>query len=364
MTVDHGRSLRLDLTEARQALRAMEGRAAHLLETLEAAGRMGEAASGAVRALPGERFHHAFPAAVRAGMRELERARGMARALEEALACLEAAFQNAARRLAFPASVLPHLAATPLAVDASGRPLPDQFAIRMTAAGSVPWTAACGPVALSMALSHVLGRPIPAQEVADRVAPYALARTAQKEGVTVPALIQQIRARGKAGVYTAASDLLAASQAYGVSGDKVFLSRASPEEGWQGMKQLLDRPGAVIALVRALDTDQAWAAPKGLPVEVVADPSDRWGRAAPSGGVLTAHRNEKGTTAHWVVVDRLEEHEGRRYVVINNPYHNRQERYAWEDFWRAIDQQAFREDQPGQWWVLHLRPSPSPVNSP
>ena len=364
MTVDEGRSLRLDLTKARQALGAMEGRAAHLLATLEAAGRTGEAVSEAVRALPGERFHQAFPAAVRAGMWELERARRMARALEEALARLEAAFQNAARRLVFPASVLPPLAATPLAVDASGRPLPNQFAIRMTEAGSVQWTSACGPVALSMALSRVLGRPIPAQEVADEVASYALARTAQEKGVTVQELIQQIQEEKRAGVYTVTSDLLAASQAYGVSGDKAFLSRASPEEGWQGMKQLLDRPGAVIALVHALNTDQAWAAPKGLPVEVMADPSDHWGRAAPSGGVLTAHRNEKGTTSHWVVVDRLEEHEGRRYVVINNPYHNRQERYAWEDFWRAIDWQVFQNAPPGQWWVLHLRPSSSPVNPP
>ena len=91
---------RLDPEETRQVLQGLRRQAEALEAALEATRRAGEALAGAVRALPGERFGALWPPAVAQGLRELARVQRVAYALEEAVAQVEVAFQNAARRLA------------------------------------------------------------------------------------------------------------------------------------------------------------------------------------------------------------------------------------------------------------------------
>jgi hypothetical protein len=43
-------------------------------------------------------------------------------------------------------------------------------------------------------------------------------------------------------------------------------------------------------------------------------------------------------------------------VVINNPFHNRQERYRWDLFWRSINQEARRGSE---WWIVRLEGEPN-----
>ena len=91
---------RLDPEETRQVLQVLRRQAEALEAALAATQRAGEALAGAVRALPGERFGALWPPAVAQGLQELARVQRFAHALEEAVAQVEAAFQNAARRLA------------------------------------------------------------------------------------------------------------------------------------------------------------------------------------------------------------------------------------------------------------------------
>lgn len=67
-----------------------------------------------------------------------------------------------------------------------------------------------------------------------------------------------------------------------------------------------------------------------------------------------------GGASHWVVLNRLEEHQGERFVVINNPLNNRTERYRWQDFLNAVDRQVRVKVVNGQvrenpsWWFLSV----------
>lgn len=305
-----------------------------------------------VRAVPGQQAEASLMAQWARLEKVAEHGKTLARALEHALDYLEAAFHAAARIVA--EGVIVHrptdLPLTSLAVDGSGQNLPDQFGIRFRADGKdLRWTAACGPVALSMALSRLADRPIPAQEVADQLVRKARLKPPQEKQATTYT------------GYTSARHLMqTAQEAYGVKAQQVDLEGSSPEAAWEALRRQVSRPQtAVIALVtvkrRTTIWNDSWKGVDGRPAaDIVLTP----GKQARDGGILVgrAMPQDDGETSHWVVVDRLEEHQGQRYVVINNPFHNRRERYPWELFWNSVNQWA---RSGSRWWVVSLEGKPT-----
>ncbi|MCS7351615.1 hypothetical protein [Thermoflexus sp.] len=346
-------ALRINPDEVRERIQRLRRWREGWAERLEAARRTSRMLAEAVRAVPGQRWEmeagrHAVGLA-KAG----ERAEGLAQVLESALARLEAAFQEAAALLREPIP-RPIVTTTPLAVDAHQRPLANQFSIDFpTPSGPVPWSTACGPVALSMVLSRIQGRLIPAQEVANKL-------------VEVTGKTPRLNPKGHVNILTTHQDLLRTARAYeGVQAERLTMhfkaGRDPSEQAWEHLREATSRPGGVIALVTAKRSTseltrkaESWVFNGLLAEEVIGDPAQR---REGDGGLLTGtrHAGENGI-AHWVVVDHVEAVGNQRYVVINNPFHNRSERYPWEYFWRSLNHQAVGPDS---WWFLRFYPSAS-----
>jgi len=332
----------IDRDLVQQLARALRAGHARWMETLAHAHRARQALAATVQAAPGRAFEAAAAHAAHRLQHGGERLRRLAETLEKALQRLEAAFAEAARPLE-EGWIAPPLPTTPLAVDGSGAPLPHQFALRFRSGEvDLPWSTACGPVALSMALSRLAGRPIPAQEVADRLVQQTQMKPEQPPG------------EERAINYTGVMHLQAAAQAYGVAGRKVELEGSSAEAAWEALQAQIIRPRtAVMALVtaqsRTTDWTDGWRGMDGTPAAGVVVTE---GKQVGDGGILTGRAVPRaGETAHWVVVDRLEEREGERYVVVNNPFYNRQERYRWDLFWDSINKDARHGSQ---WWIVRL----------
>lgn len=316
-----GAVLRVNRDEVREWIQQLRKWRTEWEGQLEAAQRVSRLLAEAVQAAP------RVPWEARARLNDSrlvrvgERVEELAQVLERALACLEAAFRDAAALLQEPI-LRPILTTTPLAVDAHQRPLANQFSIRFpTPTGPVPWSTACGPVALSMVLSRIRGQLIPAQEVADRLVQIT-GKTAKPDG------------KGRVNVFTSYLDLLNTARAYGgVEAElrtMTFQEGRNPsEQAWEHLREATSQPGGVIALVTAkrftspeTRGSENWVFNGLSAKEVIEDPEQR---REGDGGLLTGTSHAgKGGIAHWVVVDRLEEIGGQRYVVINNPFHNSQ----------------------------------------
>jgi hypothetical protein len=338
--------VRIDRDGVREVARALRAAHARWMETLAQAQRARHALAAAVQAAPGRAFETAAAQTAHRLQQGGERLLRLAETLEKALQRLEEAFAEAARAVE-EGWIAPPLPTTPLAVDGSGEPLPNQFVLRFRAEGvDLPWNAGCGPMALSMALSRLKGRPIPAQAVADRL----IQETKMKP--------QKPPGEERAINYTRAEDLQKTARAYGVEGRKVDLDGSSSEAAWEALQAQIIRPRtAVIALVTAksqtTNWTDSWQGADGRPAEAIVLTEKK---QTGDGGILTGHAlPQAGETAHWVVVDRLEERDGERYVVVNNPFYNRQERYPWAHFWSSVNHQA-REGN--RWWVLALEVPP------
>jgi hypothetical protein len=338
--------VRIDRDGVREVARALRAAHARWMETLARAQRARQALAAAVQAAPGRAFEAAAAQTAHRLQQGGERLLRLAETLEKALQRLEEAFAEAARAVE-EGWIAPPLPTTPLAVDGSGEPLPNQFVLRFRAEGvDLPWNAGCGPMALSMALSRLKGRPIPAQAVADRL----IQETKMKP--------QKPPGEERAINYTRAEDLQKTARAYGVEGRKVDLDGSSSEAAWEALQAQIIRPRtAVIALVTAksqtTNWTDSWQGADGRPAEAIVLTEKK---QTGDGGILTGHAlPQAGETAHWVVVDRLEERDGERYVVVNNPFYNRQERYPWAHFWSSVNHQA-REGN--RWWVLALEVPP------
>jgi hypothetical protein len=338
--------VRIDRDGVREVARALRAAHARWMETLARAQRARQALAAAVQAAPGRAFETAAAQTAHRLQQGGERLLRLAETLEKALQRLEEAFAEAARAVE-EGWIAPPLPTTPLAVDGSGEPLPNQFVLRFRAEGvDLPWNAGCGPMALSMALSRLKGRPIPAQAVADRL----IQETKMKP--------QKPPGEERAINYTRAEDLQKTARAYGVEGRKVDLDGSSSEAAWEALQAQIIRPRtAVIALVTAksqtTNWTDSWQGADGRPAEAIVLTEKK---QTGDGGILTGHAlPQAGETAHWVVVDRLEERDGERYVVVNNPFYNRQERYPWAHFWSSVNHQA-REGN--RWWVLALEVPP------
>lgn len=337
---------RIDRDGVREVARALRAAHARWMETLARAQRARQALAAAVQAAPGRAFEAAAAQTAHRLQQGGERLLRLAETLEKALQRLEEAFAEAARAVE-EGWIAPPLPTTPLAVDGSGEPLPNQFVLRFRAEGvDLPWNAGCGPMALSMALSRLKGRPLPAQAVADRL----IQETKMKP--------QKPPGEERAINYTRAEDLQKTARAYGVEGRKVDLDGSSSEAAWEALQAQIIRPRtAVIALVTAksqtTNWTDSWQGADGRPAEAIVLTEKK---QTGDGGILTGHAlPQAGETAHWVVVDRLEERDGERYVVVNNPFYNRQERYPWAHFWSSVNHQA-REGN--RWWVLALEVPP------
>jgi hypothetical protein len=338
--------VRIDRDGVREVARALRAAHARWMETLAQAQRARQALAAAVQAAPGRAFEAAAAQTAHRLQQGGERLLRLAETLEKALQRLEEAFAEAARAVE-EGWIAPPLPTTPLAVDGSGEPLPNQFVLRFRAEGvDLPWNAGCGPMALSMALSRLTGRPLPAQAVADRL----IQETKMKP--------QKPPGEERAINYTRAEDLQKTARAYGVEGRKVDLDGSSSEAAWEALQAQIIRPRtAVIALVTAksqtTNWTDSWQGADGRPAEAIVLTEKK---QTGDGGILTGHAlPQAGETAHWVVVDRLEERDGERYVVVNNPFYNRQERYPWAHFWSSVNHQA-REGN--RWWVLALEVPP------
>jgi len=338
--------VRIDRDGVREVARALRAAHARWMETLARAQRARHALAAAVQAAPGRTFEAAAAQTAHRLQQGGERLLRLAETLEKALQRLEEAFAEAARAVE-EGWIAPPLPTTPLAVDGSGAPLPNQFVLRFRAEDvDLPWNAGCGPMALSMALSRLAGRPFPAQAVADRL----IQETKMKP--------QKPPGEERAINYTRAEDLQKTARAYGVEGRKVDLDGSSSEAAWEALQAQIIRPRtAVIALVTAksqtTNWTDSWQGADGRPAEAIVLTEKK---QTGDGGILTGHAlPQAGETAHWVVVDRLEERDGERYVVVNNPFYNRQERYPWAHFWSSVNHQA-REGN--RWWVLALEVPP------
>ncbi|GBD07779.1 hypothetical protein HRbin22_00005 [Candidatus Thermoflexus japonica] len=346
------KTLRIHREAIQETIRQLRAWSARWEETRSQAQRAAQALVDAAQAAPARFFEAATARALLQLQQDGERIQRLAGILEEALQRLEEAFHQAAQIMRGE-WIAPPLPTTPLAVGASGRPIPNQFVLQFpTPQGPIPWATACGPAALSMALSRLTRHPIPAQEVANRL-------------VEITGKAPEIEG-GRATALTTTRDLISTANAYGIHGERVYLMGRSSEEAWQELQGLVRQPVAVMALVTAKSAttsstrDNADWESYGLKApEIIVSEEDR---RKGDGGILTGsngkYKNGKdkpGEIAHWVVIDRLEERDGKRYVVVNNPYHNRQERYSWEHFWESMNHQARGKDR---WWVLKLETRP------
>jgi hypothetical protein len=339
------RGLQVEPEAVREIARALR-RGAREWETLaQRAQGHGNALGEIARAVPGEQFRAFWARQYPRWQRGAEHLMRMAEVLERAMDRLEEAFRMAARMVQeaptaergalpfVPLALSPE--GYPRAVDATGRPLQSQFEARVSTAQllqlgvseaslrsllglregqplpeSIPWSAACGPVGLSMAASAVLGRSVPVEA--------AIASTLRTADASLQQSIREnIQARpgkGSLGFYTGTHDLIRAAGELGLKGEQAWVPNGEQDsEGlWQSLQERLGRGEALMALVRIQEK-------RGLQV---------------GDGLLTPHQ-ASDSVSHWVTVQKLEEGPEGRYVVIGNPYFNRSERYRWEDFLEA-----------------------------
>ncbi len=375
------------ILEAGQRLRAWEARWAAARERCQQTAR---ALAGAVRAVPGQRFEAAAETTMTRLAAASERVDALARTLAHAMDRLEAAFQQAARLVAPGSEVRSPLPTVPLAVGPDGERLPSQFVIQiplnpiradlekmidadpsLTAERKaelkekiqkmadqhtpIPYNLACGWVALSMTLSHQLGRPIPAQEVVNRALETHpgfrdrvlrnLASDLQANRTVKADSLADVEG---AWVTTGTTDLKTVAQTYGVTVES-FTTPAGdrdPDAVWEHIGERLRRKEDVIALVNAAPSNYAEAPiPNQVPGTGLRFSEEHGEGSVPAGGRLRPWGSNG--VPHWVVVNQLEEHNGERFVVINNPFNNRTERYRWEDFLKAIDGQKRHGSQWG-----------------
>lgn len=329
-----------------------------LIEQAQIRGRVLE---GIARAVPGEQFSAFWARQYPRWRRGTEHLQRLAEVLERSMERLEEAFRAAARTVQQAATagreVLPFVPLAlgpegyPRAVDAIGRPLASQFEARIATAQllqlgvsetslrsllglregeplpeSIQWNAACGPVALAMAASAVLGRSVPVEATIA-----SMLRTADPSLQQAIRLdIQKRQGEGKLGFYTRAADLISTAGELGLQGERASVPNGErdPEGLWQSLQARLGRGEALLTLVRIQEIR---------------------GQSDPKDGLLTSYQaSDSVSVSHWVVLQGLEENSDGRFVVIGNPYFNRSERYRWEDFLAAVDQQVRKE----QWWVL------------
>jgi len=274
--------------------------------------------------------------------------------LEAGIARLEQAFQEAAQGLRAlsltPQGPLPE---APLAVDADGRPLASQFEIRIAPEflrqagvpeetiarlhgrdGEIRWYAACEPVALSVALSRLLGQPVPAQEVVNRMLAERIADSKFQDRIRNDAASRIQEGRPGMGFYTDELDLEAAARPYGAQVERISLpsGQQDPDVLWQALQERMEQREPLMMLVRIQE--------KPGP-----NPGD--------GKLVPYIPEDSATVPHWVTLDGVEEQADGRYITLYNPYHNTRERYRWEEFLASIDGQVRGES----WWTLSVRRS-------
>jgi len=352
------RGLQVEPEAVREIARALRQGAREWEALAQRAQGHGNALGEIARAVPGEQFRAFWARQYPRWQRGAEYLTRMAEVLERAMDRMEEAFRMAARMVQeaptaergalpfVPLALSPE--GYPRAVDATGRPLQSQFEARVSTAQllqlgvseaslrsllglregqplpeSIPWSAACGPVGLSMAASAVLGRSVPVEA--------AIASTLRTADASLQQSIREnIQARpgkGSLGFYTGIHDLIRAAGELGLKGEQAWVPNGEQDsEGlWRSLQERLGRGEALMALVRIQEK-------RGLQV---------------GDGLLTSHQ-ASDSVPHWVAVQGLDEGPDGRYVVIGNPYFNRSERYRWEDFLAAVDGQARKE----RWWVL------------
>ncbi len=370
----------------------------------EASRRVALALAEAVQAVPGQRGGAALEALHRGLARRAEEAEQLARTLERALERLEIAFREAAELIRAETPGGFRLPTVPLAVGPDGRSMASQFEVSIPATRiqadwlqmidrsgipeerkaqlkaeiqamaeqgiPIPYNLACGWVALSMALSHQLGRPIPAQEVVNRALEVAPGfRDRVLRNLTEDLIAgRPVKADGWAGmrkaeaeyVTTGFVDLAPVARSYGLELEKFKTPTGEhPDELWDRLNQRMQRGETVIALVNANPSNWGESPIRNeIPGTGLRFSDERKEAELPPGGRLRPW--DSGGVSHWVVLNRLEEHQGERFVVINNPLNNRTERYRWQDFLKAVDGQVRVKVVNGQvqanpsWWFLSV----------
>lgn len=380
--------LRVHPNQVRERIQQLRAWRAEWAARGEQAQRTARQLGDVVRAVPGQRFEVTAAAHQAKLNRVSEHIEILARTLERALERLEGAFQQAAHLVAQGSRAAMPLPTVPLAVDAGGNRLPSQFAVQIPAdriqalidqdsdlspelkarlkeaiqqQPRIPYNLACGWVALSMALSHQLGRTVPAQEVVNR----ALEAHPGFRKRVIRNLVEDLGkgpiAAGatdnpdESYVTTGGEDLDKVARAYGVRVKRFEVppGEQNADAMWTHLRARLQQGEDVIALVNATRSDRDEPPiPNRVPETELRFSEEHDGETLPAGGRLRPWTDSRGTAAHWVAVNRLEEHDGKRFVVINNPFHNRTERYSWEDFLRSVDAQA-RTDS--HWWFLSVQ---------
>lgn len=380
--------LRVHPNQIRERIQQLRAWRAEWVAKGEQAQRTARQLGDVVRAVPGQRFE-VTAAAYQVKLNQVsEHIEILARTLEQALERLEGAFQQAAHLVAQGSREAMPLPTVPLAMDAGGNRLPSQFAVQIPAdriqalidedsglspelkaqlkeaiqqQHRIPYNLACGWVALSMALSHQLGRAVPAQEVINQ----ALEVHPDFRKRVIQNLVEDLGKRpiaagaadnpGESYVTTGEKDLNGVARAYGMQVERfnVPSGEQNADAVWDHLRGRLQRGEDVIALVNATRSDRGEPPLRNqVPGTTLRFSEEYSGETLPAGGRLRPWTDSQGTIAHWVVVNRLEEHDGKRFVVINNPFHNRTERYPWEDFLRSVDAQARAGSQ---WWFLSVR---------
>ncbi|WP_322800252.1 hypothetical protein [Thermoflexus sp.] len=350
--MENGHRLRVHPEAVRSYAQALRQWAERWLELERQAQMVGRQLSETVRAVPGEQFGGSWAAQTPRRAQIAERSLGLAQALETGIARLDQAFQEAAHGLwslsGAPSGPLPDI---PLAVDANGRPIASQFEMRVDAEilrragvsedqiarlqepdGRIRWYAACGPVALSVAL-RALGQPVTAQEAVDRMLAERMADKGFRERIQNDVASRLQKGRRGLGFYTGEEDLKAIARSYGTEMERARLpdGQRDPEALWRGLRERLERGEQLMMLVRI---------------------QERRG-AHPGDGRLVSYTTpeDPNTVPHWVTLGELEEGADGRYVTLYNPYQNTRERYRWEEFVASIDGQA----RGGSWWALSVR---------
>lgn len=375
----------------------------------EASRQTARALMEVVQAVPGQRGGAVLEALQGRLARQAEVAEQLARVLEQALERLETAFREAAELIRAETPGGFRLPTVPLAVGPDGRAMASQFEVSIPAARiqadwlqmidrsdipearkaqlkaeiqamaeqgiPIPYNLACGWVALSMALSHQLGRPIPAQEVVNRAlevhpgfrdrvlrnltADLVAGRTVKADRL---AGMREARAEKDRAEYvtTAFEDLAPVARSYGLEMEQFATPNDKhPDELWDRLNQRMQRGETVVALVNATGSnrDEPYIRNE-IPGTGLRFSDERKEAELPPGGRLRPW--DSGGVSHWVVLNRLEEHQGERFVVINNPLNNRTERYRWQDFLKAVDGQVRVKVVNGQvqanpsWWFLSV----------
>lgn len=370
------------ILEAGQRLRAWEARWSAARERCQQTAR---ALAGTVRAVPGQRFEAAAETTLTRLAAASEGVDALAHTLAQAIDRLEAAFQQAARLVAQGLDLRSPLPTVPLAVGPDGERLPSQFTIQIPLSSiradleqmiaddpsltaerkaelkekiramadshtPIPYSLACGWVALSMTLSHQLGRPVPAQEVVNRaleIRGNSLQDLRVFRNRVLQNLASDLQADRKVAadnqgtwVTTNTTDLNTVAQTYGVAVEP-FTTPAGDQDAdavWKRIGERLRRKEDVIALVNAAPSNYAEAPiPNQVSGTGLRFSEEHGEERVPPGGRLRPW--DSNGVPHWVVVNRLEERDGERFIVINNPFNNRTERYRWEDFLKAVDSQ-------------------------